>query len=73
MSDAQIISGIDTRPLLANLGLAIDESLVRKISSLSKQIRRIEYSPGQADRVRFLKGGISNLEDQLSDIRKQAS
>lgn len=75
MPSTQILSGpASTRRLLANLSLAIDEAmLVRKIVNLSDQVRRIEYRPDQADRVRFLKNEIINLEDELSDVRRRAS
>ena len=72
MPHTQILSKPDsTKRLLANLSLAIDKSLVRKIVSLSDQIRRVEYLPEQADRVQYLKKEISNLEEQLSDVRRQ--
>ncbi len=75
MPQTRILSGpASTRRLLDNLSLAIDEAmLVRKIVSLSDQVRRIEYLPEQSDRVLFLKREILNLEDQLSDVRRQVS
>lgn len=74
MPHTQILTGpASTRRLLANLGLAIDEAmLVRKIVVLSDQVQRLKYRPAQADRVRFLKKEILNLEDKLLDVRKQA-
>ena len=69
MSNAPIISESTTRPSLANLGSAIDESLARKIDH---QISAIEYLPGQTDHVRLLKNEIAILKDQLSDIRSCA-
>ena len=74
MSDTQILSGpASTKRLLANLSLAIDEAmLVRRIVSISDQIRRIENLPDQAGRFQFLREEISNMEDQLSSVRRQA-
>lgn len=72
MSQAQILSGASATLLPANLGLAIDESIVRKIESLSIQISGVEISPDQDDRVRFLRQEISNLENQLADVRRRA-
>jgi len=74
MPQTQILSEpVRTKRILDNLSLAIDEALlVRRLVSLSDQSRRIEYLPEQADRVRFLKKEILNLEDQLSDVREQA-
>lgn len=71
MSHAQILSGASTNRLPANLGLAIDESIVRKIESLSIQIRGIEFGPDQDEIVQFLRQEISNLENQLADVRRQ--
>ncbi len=59
------------RPI-PNLNLAIDKAIVRKIASLSDQIRTIEFQPDKADRVKYLKSEIFNLEDQLSDVRRLA-
>lgn len=75
MPHTRILSGpASTRRLLDNLSLAIDEAmLVRKIVSLSDQVRRIEYLPEESDRVLFLKKEISNLEDQLAGVRRQVS
>ncbi len=75
MPHSQILSGpASTRRLLDNLSLAIDEAmLVRKIVNLSDQVRRIEYLPEQSDRVLFLRKEILGLENQLSDVREQAS
>ncbi len=74
MPHTQILSEpASTRRLLANLSLAIDEAmLVRKIVSLNDQVRRIENSPLQTERVQFLRREVSNLEVQLSDVRSQA-
>ena len=74
MPQTQILSGPDsTKLILANLGLAIDEvQLVRQVASLSDQLRRIEYSPRQANRVWFIKKKIINLKKQLSDVRERA-
>lgn len=70
MSNAQIISEFASRPSLANLGPAIDESLTRKVDNINHQLREIEYLPGQTDRVRLLQNEIAILKDQLSDIRR---
>ncbi len=59
------------RPI-SNLSLAIDKAIVRKIASLSDQIGTIEFQSDKADRVKFLKSEILNLEDQLSDVRRLA-
>ena len=74
MPHTQILTGPDsTKRILANLSLAIDEArLVRDIVSLSDQLRLIEFLPEQADRARFIKKNIINLEGQLSDVREQA-
>ena len=74
MPQTQILSGPDsTKLILANLGLAIDEiQLVRRVESLGDQLRQIEYSPAQANRVRFIKKKIINLKKQLSDVRERA-
>ena len=73
MPNTQILSGPDsTKRILANLSLAIDEAqLVRRIVSLSDEIRRIEYLPEHADRVRFIKKKIINREGRLADVREQ--
>jgi len=75
MNNPQILSSpASTKRLLANLSLAIDEAmLVRKIVSLSDQIRKTENQPDQADRFQFLRKEVLNLEDQLSSVRKQAT
>jgi len=74
MNNPQILSGpASTKRLLANLSLAIDEAmLVRKIVSLSDQIRKTENQPDKADRIQFLRKEVLNLEDQLSSVRKLA-
>lgn len=72
MSNAQIISEFASRPSLANLGPAIDESLTRRIDNINHQIREIEYLPRQTDRVRLLQNQIAILKEQLSDIRRCA-
>jgi hypothetical protein len=74
MPNTQILSEpANTKRILANLSLAIDEAqLVREIVSLSDQLRAIEYLPEQADRVRFIKKKIINLEGRLADVREQA-
>ena len=75
MPNTQILSGPDsTKRILANLSLAIDEAqLVREIVSLSDQVHKIEYLPEQADRLRFIKKNIINLEGRLSDVRERAN
>ncbi len=72
MSHAQVITGASTSRLSANINLAIDKSLARKIDSLCDQIGKIETLPEQADRVRILRQEIINLEDQLTDVRSKA-
>ena len=63
---------VNNKRMLANLRLAVDKSLARKISSLNDQVRRICYQPEQADKVRYLRNEIINLEHQLSDVRERA-
>ena len=69
MPNIQLFSEFTARSSLANLGSAIDESLVRRIDTISHQLQRIEYLPEQTDRARLLKNEIIILKDQLSDIR----
>lgn len=69
MSNAQFFSEFTARSSLANLSSAIDESLVRRIDTISDELTSIEYLPNQADRLRFLKNEITILRDQLSEIR----
>ncbi len=75
MPQTQILSGpASTKRLLANLSLAIDEArIVKRIVSLSNDLRRIENMPEYAERVRYMRREISNLENQLIEIRKQVS
>lgn len=73
MSHAQILSGAGANRLPDILGPAIDESIVRKIESLSVQIQGIEPCQEQADTVRFLKQEISILENQLADVRRRTT
>lgn len=57
-----------TKNLLAKLNLAIEKArLVKEIIALNDELHRIEYLPEQADRVRFIKKKIINLEGQLAD------
>ena len=70
MSHAQSLSEAGANCFPANLGLAIDESIARKIAILSIQLRGIDYSSDQADMIRFLKQEISILENQLTEVRR---
>lgn len=67
MHHNQIISeSNNTRRLLDNLNLAIDEAtLVRKIISLSDQLRKIENTPDQAQNAQFIQKEIDHFEDKL--------
>jgi len=73
MPQSQVLSEpASTKRILANPSLAIDEAqLVREIVSLSDRLRAIEYLPEQANRVRFIKKNIINLEGRLSDVRER--
>ncbi len=75
MPQTQILSGpASTKRLLANLSLAIDEAMiVKRIVSLSDDLRRMENMPENAERVRYMRNEICNLEVQLAEIREQAS
>ncbi len=75
MLQNQILSGpASTKRLLANLSLAIDEAMiVKRIVSLSDDLRRMGNMPENAERVRYMRSEISNLEDQLAEIRGQVS
>ena len=60
--------------LLANLSLAIDEArIVKRIVSLSDDLRKMENMPEKAERAKYMRSEISNLEDQLIEIRAQVS
>lgn len=72
MSNAQIISELNDRSSLANLGPAIDESLTRRIDSINQQIRAIERQPGNVDLARGLHIEAATLRAQLADIRRFA-
>jgi len=75
MAHPQILSGpANTKRLLANLSLAIDEArVVKRIVNLSDDLRRMENMPEQVERVRYMRSEISNLEYQLAKIREQVS
>lgn len=63
-----------TNHILENLNQVINEAiLVRKIVRLSDQLRGIEVKPEQADRTRFIRDEIADLEAQLSEIRSKAN
>ena len=62
-----------TKHLLAKLNRAIEEArLVKEIVALNDELHRIEYLSEQADRVRFIRKSIINLEGRLSDVRERA-
>ncbi len=54
-----------------SLGKAIGDALERRIVNLNDQIREIEYSQAELKQIRYLKQVVSNLENQLSNVRNQ--
>ena len=71
MERLQILSEpANTKRVLANLSLAIDEArLVRKIVELSDYMRRIELQPDSSKRLEYLRKEIDRLEEQLAKTR----
>ena len=57
----------------ATLRNSIGAALERKIVSLSEQVRDIEYSSVESKQAVYLKQVISNLENQLSEVRDQTN
>jgi hypothetical protein len=74
MTQAQILSdNASTKRILANLSLAIDEArLVRKISDIEDNLRRIENLPEQSGTASYLRGEIAQLELKLAETRLRA-
>jgi len=74
MAEYQVLSeSANTKRLLTNLSLAIDEArIVRNIVDLSDNLRRIEYSPDSISRASYLRREIANLESKLNELRAQA-
>ncbi len=74
MERLQILSEpANTKRVLANLSLAIDEArLVRKIVEISDHLRRIELQPDSSKRVEYLRKEIVRLEGQLVETRSLA-
>ncbi len=75
MMHHQILSGpASTKRLMADLSLAIDETmLTRKISGLKEQLIRLQNQPAQQTRSRFLRHELIRLEKVLSETRESAS
>jgi len=71
MERLQILSEpANTKRVLANLSLAIDEArLVRKIVELSDYMRRIEFQPESSKRLEYIGKEIERLEEQLAKTR----
>ncbi len=71
MERLQILSEpANTKRVLANLSLAIDEArLVRKIVELSDYMRRIKFQPDSSKRLEYLSKEIERLEEQLAKTR----
>lgn len=74
MTQLRILSEpANTKRLLANLSLAIDEArIVRNIVDLSDNLRRIEFSPDSMSRVAYLRREIAGLESKLCVLRDLA-
>jgi len=69
-----LIEPASTRRVLANLSLAIDETmLTRRIVALSDNLKRIENMPEQSNRTQFLRQELLILEESLNDIRSKAT
>ena len=71
MERLQILSEpANTKRVLANLSLAIDEArLVRKIVEISDHLRRIELQPESSKRAEYLRNEIVRLEEELKKTR----
>ena len=71
MTQAQILSdNAGSKRVLANLSLAIDEArLIRRISGITDNLRRIENLPEESGRVCYLRNEAAKLEIKLSETR----
>jgi hypothetical protein len=71
MTKAQILSdNASSKRILANLSLAIDEArLVRKISDIEDNLRRIENLPEQVGTTTYLRSELAQLEIKLAETR----
>lgn len=74
MTRAQILSdNASSKRVLSNLSLAIDEArLVRKISDIEDNLRRIENLPEESGTVSFLRSEVEKLELKLAETRSRA-
>lgn len=74
MTQAQILSdNAGSKRILANLSLAIDEArLVRKISDIEDNLRRIENLPELAGTTCYLRSELAQLEIKLDETRLRA-
>ncbi len=75
MMHHQILSEpASTKRLMANLNLAIDETiLTRRIYGLQEQLRRLRNQPAQRARTQFLQQELIRLEKALTETRDTAS
>lgn len=71
MGNMQLLSQQEeTRHLLANLNLAIDEArLVSKIMALNDQLRGFRHQPEAFENASILQQEIDHCEDQLVVLR----
>lgn len=74
MTQAQILSdNAGSKRILANLSLAIDEArLIRKISDMQFNLRKIEYLPEESGTADYLRSEIAKLESELAETRSLA-
>ena len=74
MTRAQILSdNASSKRVLANISLAIDEArLVRKITDIEDNLRRIENLPEESGKVSYLRSEVEKLELKLAETRLRA-